>query len=163
MKHTILSLESLADRFIFAAERGLVDDLHGMAAEVKDAVDQCKDLVGEPWVAYLESRRDVLGETYNEGRVVENSWGYDQTNIQYYLIIKRTKATVTLVEIGKRGITQDGFMSGHCEPDITKVIGEPFRRKVHKNKSEREIGIAILDYGWGTLWNGRPSQWSSYA
>lgn len=162
MKHTPITLEILADRFVFSAERGMVDDIHGMADELRDAAGQCKELTGEPWVAYLESRRNILGETYDEGKVIEYSWGYDQTNIQYYLIIKRTKTTVTLVEIGKRNVTQDGFMSGHCEPDITKIIGEPFRRKVHI-RNGKEIGVAVMDYGWGDLYNGRPGQWSSYA
>lgn len=163
MKHTLITLESLADRFVFLAERGMVDDLHSMAGEVKDAVDQCKELTGEPWVAYLETRRRVLGESYDEGKVVENSWGWEQTNIEYYLITKRTKTQVTLVQIGKRNVETTGFMQGRCEPDINNVVGEPFRRKVCKNKAGKEIGVAVNSYGWGNLWNGQPSQWTSYA
>jgi len=98
---------------------------------------------------------------YVEGEIVEFSWGYEQTNIDYFLILKRTKTMVTLVEIGKKNVEATGWLVGTCEPDSTKVIGKPFRRKVYMGGGE-ERGIAIKSYGWATLYKGNGSHWTAY-
>ena len=101
-------------------------------------------------------------QLYTVGKIVENAWGYDQTNIDYYLIVKRTAKFVTLQPIGKKNIKETGFMSGKCEPDPSKVLNKPaIRRKVHTWEGE-ERGIAIYEYGWCDLWQGNPSNWSNY-
>lgn len=102
-------------------------------------------------------------QLYTPGKIVEYSWGYDQTNIDYFIITKRQNDFVTLQPIGQKNRDETGFMSGHCEPDPDKLLPEkPIRRKVHYYEG-KEIGLAIKSYGWASLWDGRPSCWSNYA
>ncbi len=63
------------------------------------------------------------------GDVLRASWGYDQTNIDYYMVTQLIGASmVELVEIGQlREMTGD--MQGDCVPDKSKVIGKPMRRR----------------------------------
>jgi hypothetical protein len=62
--------------------------------------------------------------------VLRASWGYDQTNIDYFLITKLVgKASVEVVEIGQQS-DPTGNMSGVCVPDINKRKGEPMIRRV---------------------------------
>lgn len=64
------------------------------------------------------------------GDVLVSSWGYEQTNIDYYLVTKLVGSqSVELVEIG-REIVPTGDMTGTCVPDKSKIIGEPMRKKV---------------------------------
>jgi hypothetical protein len=64
------------------------------------------------------------------GDVLMSSWGYDQTNIDYYLVTKLVGSqSVEIVEIGRETV-HDDYMSGACIPDKTQIIGKPFRRKV---------------------------------
>lgn len=102
-------------------------------------------------------------QIYTEGKIVEYSWGYDQTNIDYFLITKRTGQFVTLQPIGKQMVKETGFMSGTCEPDPAKKLDKPAIRRKVKVSRDKEIGMAINSYGWCDLWEGKPSHWSNYA
>ena len=98
----------------------------------------------------------MIEQIYTEGKIVEHVWGYDQTNIDYYIITKRTSAFVTLQPIGKKNVT--GSWSGKCEPDPSVILDKPvIRRKVYV-RGGKEIGFAIHpSYGWATLWDGKSS------
>jgi len=60
MKHTKRSLESLTDRFIFAAHFQLSDAIVAMTDELTAAQDQVKEITGQDWVAYVIAREDIL-------------------------------------------------------------------------------------------------------
>lgn len=114
----------------------------------------------------VEIIADAPGEIiYTEGKIVEHSWGYDQTNIDYFIITKRAGQFVTLQAIGKKNVTETGFMAGRCEPDPEKILDKKqIRRKVHRNRrTGEEIGISVNGCGWANLWEGKPSQWNNYA
>jgi len=58
------------------------------------------------------------------------SWGYDQTNIDYYQVTKLIGAqTVEIRKIAAQ-ITPTGFMSGQCLPVIHQFIGNPMKKRV---------------------------------
>ena len=65
--------------------------------------------------------------TLEVGDVLISSWGYDQTNIDYYMITKLIgKTMVEAVEIGQMK-SYDDIDRGDCAPDVTNIIGEPKR------------------------------------
>lgn len=64
--------------------------------------------------------------------VVVASWGYEQTNVDYYLVTKLIgQKSVQLVEIGATSVVT-GDMQGRCIPDPKVKKGEPFTKKVTK-------------------------------
>ena len=67
--------------------------------------------------------------TLKVGDVVYTSWGYEQTNVDYYKVTKLVgKASYELVEIGANH-EADTSMSGRTTPDPTNEIGQPFRKR----------------------------------
>lgn len=112
-----------------------------------------------------------MEQIYIEGAIVYSSWGYEQTNIDFYKITKRTASTVTLQPIGqKREATGD--MTWKVMPDPDNVLDKPaLRRKVCISKRwvqgqqiEEEIGMRFEpSYGWIGLWDGKPKHASGYA
>ncbi len=65
--------------------------------------------------------------------VLRASWGYDQTNIDYYKITKLIgKSMVEVIEIGQIS-ENNGGMSGDCVPDPSAVLGKPMRRRATGN------------------------------
>jgi hypothetical protein len=110
---------------------------------------------------------------YIVGAILEFSWGYDQTNIDFFKIVRRSGLTVWLVAIGKKNVVETGFMQGHCEPDPDKIVeygssdlnnpsAMPFRR-VLRVWDGGVRGCRIRSYGWCDLWSGKPSHWTAYA
>lgn len=89
-----------------------------------------------------KTRRKAEARTLEVGDVLRSSWGYEQTNIDYYLVTKLIgKTMVEIVEIGK---TREGteYLQGVCIPDKKHIIGETMR------KIAQGDGVNISSFQW---------------
>lgn len=93
------------------------------------------------------------------GTILSYSWGYEQTNVDFYQVVKVTKKTVMIREIGSE-LKLDGYMSGYRTPMFDNFTGEPIR-KFKKDYNADEC--VSMDYGVATIWNGSPERVSFYA
>ncbi len=100
---------------------------------------------------------------YVAGKIISNSWGYDQTNIDFYMILKRSGNFVTIQRMSQVDDHDHARMTGSTVPKAINPKAKSFRRKVHCNREGREIGLAVHSYGWASLWDGQPEHYSSYA
>lgn len=112
-----------------------------------------------------EIRRDEIrqqqsieeAKKYVTGAIVYSSWGYDQTNVDFYIILERVNNTVTLQQIG--GIRQyDHSDSGKVSPDPSKTFGKPFKKRINKYGY-----IKLTSYSHCYLYDGTPKYFSTYA
>ncbi len=60
---------------------------------------------------------------YFVGQVLHTSWGYDQTNIEYYQVTGIGKMSITIREIAQ-SCEEDSFMSGMTVPQVNQFSGE---------------------------------------
>lgn len=98
------------------------------------------------------TRRDAV----QAGDVFYASWGYEQTNIDFYVIIERKKDFVLIQELGQTR-TYDSNMSGECMPDLTRKTGEVMRRKLNSY-----CRITVDEVRSAGRWDGREISWSSW-
>lgn len=93
------------------------------------------------------------------GHVLQASWGYDQTNVDFYQVTKIiSPKMVELRKIGSTETESTGSMSGKVMPMIDHFIGEPMRKRVG-----RSGGARIDSVRYANVWNGKPAYESSYA
>jgi hypothetical protein len=85
------------------------------------------------------------------GTILYVSWGYDQTNIDFYQIIRVLKKSVEIRPIGAKS-EQTGFMSGKKMPSPGDFIGS--KTLLKRSRS--------MDPGYLSDWNGRPTSYSWY-
>lgn len=106
------------------------------------------------------------------GDVFRSSWGYDQTNIDYYEVIAVTGKTATVCAIGS--LTEsDGYLQGKCVPAPGKFIGKPFKKLIQKysETSEAYFKVNSFSNAWKitpvAVIEGKPifeeSHWTAYA
>ena len=72
-------------------------------------------------------------EAVKPGDIFLNSWGYDQTNVDYYQVIERHGKVVTLREIGSETVPgSEGFMSSRVKPRRGAFLEKsaPFKKKL---------------------------------
>ncbi len=102
-------------------------------------------------------------EDWQVGKIAYATWGYDQTNVEWYVITKRTAKMVTLQPIGciKEATA---WLAGKCMPDPEQVLDKkPIRRKLAM-RDGKIIGCSFRDYGgWINAWHGNPVGYSEYA
>lgn len=98
--------------------------------------------------------------TVNIGDIYVTSWGYDQTNIDYYKVTNVKNKTVNLVSIGqKRNYT--GTMQGECVPD-TSVEGNKIYTKRMINNGD-SVSFKMTSYSWAHKWNGKTNHFTEWA
>lgn len=111
------------------------------------------------------ARRAERNKPHNmeEGLILYTSWGYDQTNVEYYEVIDvPSPCYVVLQQIGAplaRG--EESFMSGSSVPNPDNKIGEPIRRKVDMSGSRPSVKICNVVTAW--IWDGKEKRSSWYA
>lgn len=88
-------------------------------------------------------KRNAEGHSLVLGDVLRASWGYDQTNIDYYEVTKVVgKRMVEIREIAQEREDSQQWATGKCVPVPGKYISQPMR------KAARENGVRIASYAW---------------
>lgn len=120
----------------------------------------------------------VYGDGADVGDILVSSWGYDQTNISWYRVERRTEKSVWLVELkGQLTNGEEGFMQGHSMPttevrtrtrwvkgkgDIDDTV---FRRKLSfsnwRGEGAEEPYVRLSSYEFARVWDGS-KQWTSW-
>ena len=98
---------------------------------------------------------------YLEGSVVHSSWGYDQTNIDFYRITKRKGDWLTLTPLISLTEYNQQSMTGTCTPGFADPTKKAIRRMICRRDKE-EIGCKFKSYGWIQSWDGKPMGYSTY-
>lgn len=128
--------------------------------------------------ALKEKAKTQFKNPFKLGDIIHHSWGYDQTQCDYYQVVKTTKATVTLKPImsevvpGSEGFmcqnevpVKDAFCEAHCAlkrysgkvKEITKTV-----KGSCNDKGDMSYWIPT-PFGYASLWNGKPNYHSWYA
>jgi hypothetical protein len=107
------------------------------------------------------------GHSLKVGDVITNSWGYDQTNVDWYAVVKITRAFVWLQPIAAH-VEETGFMSGNSAPQVDTTAASPsawgfvhLNRPVEKHAAHNTS--VSMKYGSGSKWNGETRYASWYA
>jgi hypothetical protein len=104
-----------------------------------------------------------MPEPYTVGSILYASWGYEQTNIDFYQVVARKGDWVTLQPMNKTK-QYDGHMSGTCTPDGLVDIACTFRRRLRIDDRGVCYGCnGPESYMSLHAWDGRPKGFSEYA
>lgn len=119
-------------------------------------------------VAAAREERKAAPRGLEVGDILRSSWGYDQTNIDYYEVTRLIgKNRVEIREIAQDSKEDQGWLRGSCVPVPGRYIGEPMV-KVARNGSVRIASYAsaskvapLAQVAGKKLY--APSNWTAYA
>ena len=99
------------------------------------------------------------GHGLEVGIILTGSWGYDQTNVDFFEVTRVTKKSVWVEQIGSQSATDAG------DPDhmTDRVVPNPEHRtgKITRH-TPRNGSIKSPVHGWASVWDGAPKYESSY-
>lgn len=105
-------------------------------------------------------------EYYNIGDIIVNSWGYEQTNIEFYKVTRITKRTIYVREIPKKEAENEwrGAMCSHVipEPEFFLKDSQEFPLRVNAMGDNTSLSNG-KSYMYFHKWDGRPKYCSWYA
>lgn len=109
-------------------------------------------------VAEGRAKRNVA-PTINVDDIFYTSWGYEQTNIDFYKVTAVKGSMATIVKIDGAIAPSEGYaaMAGKCVANPKSVVPN----------SEQRVRIAYgntfkVERHYATKWNGEPLYWSAY-
>ena len=94
------------------------------------------------------------------GDILVSSWGYDQTNVDFYQVVRVTRSSVGIRQI-KADVSETGFMSGQSVPRVGE-FHEAYPKVLTKRPNEHGR-VRIASYATAFPWSGKPSFTSWYA
>ena len=106
---------------------------------------------------YTEPKHNI-----KPGDIFYNSWGYEQTNIDFYQVVKTTAKTITLRKIKSKSVDYNAYyMTGSkvavkdsfYDDELIRKTPYLFNGKWHVN----------FEFGAGGQWDGSPINYSCYA
>ena len=95
--------------------------------------------------AVLEAKEINSMADVEIGQIVYSSWGYDQTNIDFYKVIRKTAAMVELQAIGQKYLESTSSMSEYVIADPENELYE--RHWVISGDSYSEQKV-VKEKGW---------------
>ncbi len=91
--------------------------------------------------------------TLKIGDILYSSWGYDQTNIDYYQVTKIVGANSVQIRPIASKIT--GHSSDHT--DYVVPVKDQFTGEAETKRVSADNYIRIASYATASLWNGKPN------
>ncbi len=110
-------------------------------------------------VRYQAKRRAETNKAraLKAGDILSSSWGYDQTNVDFFQVTALVGKTMVEVRpISKESVTETGYMQGKCTAAKDQFTGDATRHRV-TDGTRVKIG-----HRHASLWDGKPKHWSSY-
>jgi len=110
-----------------------------------------------------------IAQCIEPGAILYSSWGYDQTNIDYYMVTRTTKASAWIVPMHHLETPRAGYsdMSGFTtplEPMSTERVWDhegnrierPITPELHRIKRyDSTECLSLTSYSSAWLWDGR--------
>lgn len=99
------------------------------------------------------------------GDILCDSWGWEQTNIDWWEVVevKGQFVTVRAIASKKEYDSYGHGMSGDCTPCPGEYIRLGYCESTLKRKVIYGNAIKTNGHGWCKKWDGTPRSWSSYA
>lgn len=104
-----------------------------------------------------QALRKATPHTLTVGSILYASWGYDQTNVDFYEVVAVRGAAVDLREISKTRQMQ-GSDHGTCVANPGQFMGEVIKGK----RPDRHNCVRISSCQHASPWSGKPLHWSSW-
>ena len=96
----------------------------------------------------------------NVGDILVSSWGYDQTNIDFYEVTGLTGASVRVRPIQSRIVGPEGVPQEQVEPVKGAYIGPEMTKRVRQSFDDYAITVGYGQYAWP--YDGRPRYQTGY-
>lgn len=140
-------------------------------AALKKKVDVKKKAVAKKKVAVkkvalkkvatnTKNKKRISGLPIGQGDYLVSTWGYDQTNVDFYYVTKVSKGSAYIIPASQK-VVEFGDMQGKVVPKEPNFNENPVRRKIKKYSGGEYISLNTFSIA--RKWEGNPVFYSSYA
>ncbi len=102
-----------------------------------------------------EKKTVKASDHWQVGDVIYNSWGYEQTNIDFYQVTKVLSKSIKIRPLAQNSSDHGGPHGGKCSPIRNKFIGDEQLKRIDSHYIK-------FQHGGGFKWEGNALYCSSY-
>lgn len=137
---------------------------HRRERNVRDYLDNLRKV--KAYRDEQQAKRRGFKHGYKVGDVLHYSWGYEQTQCDFFEVVATTDHTVTIREIGQETVLDSTYQHGMADMRVAtpgKFLekSEPLVKRVQYDAEGP--GYVSMPHGCASLWDGRPRYCSWYA
>ena len=144
---------------VFGGKRSKPDfySRYKSAERRQEAVDEYIKREKERAAEKVKERKErkKLKTSLKPGDILYNSWGYDQTNVDFYKVLSIKGQKVTLVEVAQK-VAEAEMTYENVLPVADAEISKPFTRMVG------EYGFKINSFAYASKWDGKPKHQTAF-
>jgi hypothetical protein len=120
----------------------------GVGGSLEQSIQQFVKFRDDEWAQAQADKATDHGLVV--GSILSSSWGYDQTNVDFYEVVAVTGKQVIIREIAAKQVGRDSVV-----PVIGKFVGAPMRKapSIYRGKP----WVKINSYASAKLWDGKPA------
>ena len=109
-------------------------------------------------LAYVAKNRAERNKPHSlqVGDILSASWGYEQTNIDFYQVTAVTAKTVKIREL-MQARSETGWCQGTCVP-----VKDKFKGDETSHRSNNTNSVRVRSYASASKWDGKPENWTAY-
>ena len=125
-------------------------------ADTKEGADRAAEMKAR---RAAERKAVQAADFYAVGDILHYSWGWEQTNCEFYEVLAVGPKSITIDQIGSQLRSAPGLssMAGYLTPNRGFREGKPMTKRVGPGGVVR-----MASYGWATKWDGHPKYTSWY-
>lgn len=114
-------------------------------------------------MAKRKAERQNFEHNVKVGDIFYTSWGYEQTNIDFYQVIEVKGKFATIRQIAGEVTDYHSSMSGEkvATPGAFLERSEPIRKMILRGYNG-EPYMKISSFEYASPWDGKPKSWSSW-
>lgn len=108
-----------------------------------------------------DAEKDQIMSQYEPKKtILVSMFRYTMTFPTFYLVLKKTKRTITIIKLQTQNVTDDGYgQAGTCVPIMQTAVGEKsINRRMLKNGLFKSSNYS--DYL--KIWDGKPVEFDTY-
>lgn len=119
-----------------------------------------RNQANQAWKSKKKEGCEDLKKSLEIGSILFDSWGYEQTNIDFYKVVwlNKNRTKIRIVPIGQ--VTDSIFsvesMSCHVLPDPKNEIGDIMEKQIRSDRIKIDSSVSLR------LWDGKSKYTSSY-
>lgn len=134
-----------------------------LAEKLSENAEETQNLIVAPELTENFTAQPICRYGLKAGDILHGSWGYEQTNCEFWLVTKIVSACkIEIVELG-HNITCDSSMSGYATPDTEVRFGDPVQKFVKGDRNGTGWHVKLSESCTLHEWDGQPKFWSAWA
>lgn len=134
-----------------------------MMVRINSDIKKYRKIAEEKLQNKLATKALKAEDHFKLGDIIVNTWGYEQTNVNFYQVVRLTAKKIFIKEICKN-YTETGFMSGNSTPIPNKFKTNGDECQLGMRKYGDKVFLTHpKKYFYFRVWDGQPEYESHYA